>query len=324
MNTRCWRLISIFIILTLVSAVGPRSAAAKLIKKTLISGGLERTYHVFLPKGYSSGNPIPLVIALHGGGGRGINMDRGTGGQITREADRRGWIAVFPEGVSRGWNDGRPLKTRRDRERATVNDTAYIADLLAELQKDYSIDAKRIFATGISNGGFMSIRLAIDLSDKFAAIAAVTASLGKQDEQSVPKAPISVMFINGTEDPLVPYNGGQVVAFGQTRGEILATSAAIRWWAARNGCTDQPVSQDLPDSEPGDGTYVQMETFSGGEQGSEVVLVRINGGGHTWPGGVQYLPERRIGKVCRDIDGTELIFDFFARHQRQTTAERPE
>lgn len=292
---------------------GQRAGAVQ--RRTLTHAGLERSFHVHLPPGHRKDQPVPLVIALHGGGGRGDRFDASTEGQTIREADRRGWVIVYPDGIAQGWNDGRPLDSARDRRRGNADDVGFLSALIDQLHGDYGIDRTRVYAMGISNGGFMSLRLAIEHSDGIAAIAPVTASLSKALASGKPTRAVPVLLMNGTDDPLVPYDGGQVQVLGRDRGEILSTADTVSWWVAHNGCSGTPNRETLPNAAPDDGTTVEVERYTGCRASSEVVLYRIRGGGHTWPGGMQYLPERAIGRVCRDIDAAAEIFDFFARHR---------
>lgn len=279
-------------------------------------GGRERTYHLHLPPHHSKATPAPLVVALHGRGGTGEGFDQSTNGQVVREADRRGYIVVFPEGIDKGWNDGRPPVSDRDRDRSGVDDVAFVSALVDRIDTDHGVDRSRVYAMGISNGGFMSLRLAIDLSDRFAAVAAVAASVTKVMEPLVPKRPVAVVFVNGTADPLVPFGGGQVRVLGRDRGEVLSTDDSVRWWVGHDRCAVSPSARALPDTATDDGATVRVEAHEGCADGSAVVLYRVEGGGHTWPGGAQYLPKAVVGTVCRDIDATSEIFDFFAKHRR--------
>ncbi|MCP5065805.1 MAG: hypothetical protein GY946_04500, partial [bacterium] len=156
----------------------------------------------------------------------------------------------------------------------------------------------------------------VELSDRIAAIAPVTANLSTVMSRKTPRAPTPVMILNGTKDPLVPYNGGQVRVLGRDRGSILSTNATVAWWRRHNHCSATPTRVALPDRSPRDGTRVYVDKYTDCPAGAPVVLVRIEGGGHTWPGGWQYLPRLVVGRVSRDIDGTQLVFDFFARHKR--------
>jgi polyhydroxybutyrate depolymerase len=232
------------------------------------------------------------------------------------EADRRGWVVAFPDGIANGWNDGRVPVSKRDAERSRVDDVGFLAAVIADLDTRDGIDRKRVYATGISNGGFMCQRLAIELGDQLAAVASVTATLPKVHEPTTPTSAVAVMLVNGTADPLVPYEGGQVQLFGAQRGEILSTDATVSWWLRHDGCTASPTEHALPDRDPEDDTTVTVSTVEGCQSGSAVVRYRVEGGGHTWPGGKQYLPEAVIGRVSRDFDATRAIFDFFAEHER--------
>lgn len=159
-----------------------------LLTATLDHGGDERTYHIHLPPGFDRGKPAPLVIALHGGGGEGRKFDQAaTGGTLTRAADKRGVVLVFPEAVDRHWFDGRP---EVDKSAKRIDDTGFISAVIDAMAADYGIDPLRVYATGISNGGFMSVRLAIDLAEKIAAVAPVTAQMSKALEGKAPAQPI--------------------------------------------------------------------------------------------------------------------------------------
>jgi len=125
---------------------------------------------------------------------------------------------------------------------------------------------------------------------------------------------VSVLILQGTDDPLVPYEGGGVARGRQ--GRIIGTEEVIRLWVQHNGCLPRPKKGALADKDATDGCKADWSLWSQGRSGSEVKLIRIVGGGHTWPGGVQYLPARWIGKVCRDFDATEVIWEFFRNHSK--------
>lgn len=287
-------------------------ASAGLLKRELRFGDRERSFYVRVPPGHSRDRPAPLVIALHGGGGSAVFLDSATGYSLTREADSRGWVLVLPQGVARGWNDGRPPVDRASRARAGVDDVGFILALIDDAQARYGIDTRRVFVTGISNGGAMALRLALDASDRIAAIAPVTMSLPRDLEGRSPERAVSVLLVNGTLDPIVPYAGGQIRVLGKDRGEVLSTPATVDFWAKLHGCTTRAPPRLLPDVDPADGTRVSFESRSGCADGARVALYAIDGGGHTWPSGQQYLPASVVGRVSRDLDATRAIFDFFA------------
>ena len=283
---------------------------------TLLHQGRTRPYRLLARADHDRARPAPLVLAVHGGGGTAEQFDRGTNGQFSREVVKRGWVVAFPQGVAKGWNDGRPLTSLRDRQRRGVDDVAFLGALIDHLHETHGIDTSRVYATGISNGGFMSFRLGLELSSKIAAIAPVTANLAKVHDGKKPVHPVGLLVINGTEDPLVPYAGGQVRVLGRNRGAIFSTDETMRRWAAFLGIEGAPATAPLPDADPQDGTRAFVSDWPAGGQGSHVRLVRVEGGGHTWPGGRPYLPQALVGRVCRDFDAVPLIFDFFEQHRQ--------
>jgi polyhydroxybutyrate depolymerase len=287
-----------------------------LVNRSFEHRGVERSYLLHVPPGHKKESPAPLVLVLHGGGGTAKSFDRFTNGQVIRESDRRGWLVAFPEGVEKGWDDGRTPLDDKDRLRATMDDVGFLMKVIDRVDAEQGVDRSRVYATGISNGGFMSFRLALEQSDRFAAVAPVSANLAKVHEHTKPKRAIPILVVNGTLDPLVPWKGGQVQVLGRDRGEVLSTPDTVAWWVKQNACSGKVTTKSLPDTDPEDGTRVEVETHDGCAGGSEVVLYRIEGGGHSWPGGTQYLPKAMVGTVCRDFEAATAIFDFFAKHRR--------
>lgn len=296
--------------LAIVSLTSPPAQGAS-VDQAIDIGGMRRTYVLHVPPALPGTTAVPLVFALHGGGGTGRQIERAT--RFSDVADRAGFIAVYPDGVGRSWNDGRGdphITAQRER----IDDVAFIAALIGALSQRYRIDSRRVYVTGISNGGFMAQLLAARLSDRIVAIAPVAAGMGPSVAASLrPDQPVSVLVINGTADPLVPYGGGSVA---RDRGTTIPTEEIVTNWAAANRCTAAPASTYLPDLNAADLSRVKVTTYSGCAQRTEVVLYTIEGGGHTWPGGDQYLPPGLIGLVNRDIDATDVIWKFFASHPR--------
>ena len=303
-----------------LAAAPPTATGATVSDHMFEHQGRGRTYRVVVPKGHDKTKPVPLVLAIHGGGGTAELFDRSAGGQFAREADARGWVVVFPQGIEKGWNDGRKVQTPQGRRRAKIDDVGFLSAVIDRVHASHGIDRTRVYATGISNGGFMSIRLGLDLADKIAAVAPVTAQLQAVHREKTPAHPVGLMVINGTKDPLVPYDGGHVTVMGRKRGAILSTDATIARWRALNGCTQDAKPVAIADKDPKDGTKSTITRYAACAKGAEVVLVRVEGGGHAWPGGRQYFGERLIGKVSRDFQAVPLIFDFFARHKRASAA----
>jgi polyhydroxybutyrate depolymerase len=135
-------------------------------------------------------------------------------------------------------------------------------------------------------------------------------------KDETPPLPMPVMLLNGTDDPLLPYEGGDIGLRRKVVGRGISTDETIAFWVRHNGCNETPERTELPDTDPDDCTRVTLDIYSGGKDGSEVILGRIEGGGHTWPGGAPYLPEWITGRVSRDIGPARPIWDFLKRHRR--------
>ena len=307
------------LILIFLLAACRKAQSSQMLTETLDQDNIERTYQIYWPPDFNTEELSPLVIALHGGGGQGSQFDQGTTqGTLTAAAEERGVVLVFPEGIDKQWCDGRFAQLDTERQCDTVNDVAFISEIIDTMVEIYGIDPTRVYATGISNGGFMSVRLAIDLSEKIAAVAPVAAQLSVALEGKTPQNPISIMIINGTDDPLVPFDGGHVRLFesGRSRGEILSTAVTIEHFRQYNHCDAAPQLVELPDNDPDDGTTVTIEPYARCDDGAEVTLVKVIGGGHTWPGGKQYLGPKLVGVVSHEINASEMILDFFLEHSR--------
>jgi polyhydroxybutyrate depolymerase len=270
---------------------------------SLSSGGLTRTYQGHLPASYADAQRLPLVLALHGHGGDGQGMQRLT--HLNSLADRHGFIVVYPDGYQKSWADGRGAT---EADQAGVDDVGFLSALIDTLAGRFKVDRSRVYVTGISNGGFMSERLACDLANKVAAVAAVAATMPTGlAARCAPQRPVPFLLMQGTSDPLVPAQGGDVRG---ERGTVLSASATAQKWVSIDGCSAPPVTGNEPDV-ANDGTRVSYETYSGCRDASAVALYLVEGGGHTWPGGLQYLPAALIGKTSRDIDAGEVIWSFF-------------
>ena len=273
--------------------------------RTLSVGQLERKFVVHVPPRHDPKQPTPVVLAFHGAGSNARQTIRMTG--LSDKADAAGFLAVYPEGTGRfsTWNGGSCCGYA---QRNGVDDVAFVRAILDDLASVATIDGKRVFATGISNGGILSYHLASELSDRIAAIAPVSGTMG--GETCHPGRPVSVMHFHGTDDEFVPYVGGR----GQkSLAGIRFTSVehSIRSWVKADKCPDKPVVVELPNTS-GDGILVTRSTYGPGDEGTEVILYSIKGGGHTWPG--HELPFGFLGKATKDISATDLMWDFFQKH----------
>ncbi|MCU0455831.1 MAG: hypothetical protein MUE74_05965 [Bacteroidales bacterium] len=291
------------------------ASALKAQKASFRFDNLERKYHVYSPPGNNRYSKPPLVIVLHGRGGTGESMALVTRKGFNRLADRDGFIVAYPDGIELNWNDGRMDEEANDRaHRQNIDDVGFISALIDTLVRDYNIDPGRVYITGMSNGAIMSYRLACELSGRIAAIAPVDGSLPHLlYGECLPVAPVSVLAINNVNDPLVPYHGG--IIYTSIRklnlGMVLSVDESVGFWAKRHRCREAAAVTELPDLDPKDGTRVIRKEFTDCIMGTRVILYSIDGGGHTWPGGLQYIPAFIIGKTCRDIDACQVIWDFF-------------
>ena len=286
---------------------------------------IQRAYRIHVPQNLDVEEPVPLVLMLHGGGG---NADQASRMGMSRVANENGFIVLYPEGLNKHWNDGRHSEVYAEQDKS-IDDVAYIDALIHKISKEHEIDRARVFVTGVSNGGFMTQRLAIEKSNTFSAAATIIASMPEPLAKSfAPELPVSMLFMCGTEDPLVPYDGGEVVVrlFPRltqrngkqlSRGNCTGVDKALGLWLERNELSEtQPTVEQLTDKDSEDGSTVEYSLWSDDSKGTSVGVYRVVGGGHNVPGGFAYLPERVIGKTNRDIEGLSLVWQFFKDHAR--------
>ena len=275
----------------------------------LKSGGIDRSCLVHAPAGLGSG-PVPLLLALHGGGGTAEGMIRLTRGRFDELADRDRFVVVYPQGFGKSWNDGRndlPSKARQE----NVDDVAFFRILIDELAKKYPIDRRRVFVAGISNGAMMSLRLGCSLAGSVRGVAAVAGSLPADVVGFCPAtSSVNLVLIDGTADPIVPYGGGMVRVLWSNRGRVIGAEPTAALWAQGAGCRAAPPRGELPDR-TSDGTHVSRIGYAGCDTGARVILYRVAGGGHTWPGGAPYLGERLVGKTSGNLSACDAIWELF-------------
>jgi len=283
---------------------------------TLNSGGLERLYIVYVPPSYDGKKPVPIVILFHGGGGRASGIR--TISSMDRVADTNGFVAVYPQGLNRVWNDGgSDLGQRPPRD-----DIGFVRDLVKDVSRKISVNSRQVFACGFSNGGALTARLTLEAPDLIAAGAMVGSGLyAKQLLDHPNPKPMPVLFIVGTEDPCRPYKGGEAIGprmagvfKGEGHGVVLSSDEVVAFWRKVNGCEGAPETIELP-RKTRDSTSTTFRQWTGA-YGNDVAAYVVQGGGHCWPGGLQYVPVSVIGKTSDDFDASEAIWRFFERHQR--------
>jgi len=292
----------------------PNTSADKPSEQKTINltvDGNARSIIVYLPTGYNNAGKMPLIFVIHGGSGTPEGMINIA--NFKTIADRDKVVLVYPAGIQKNWNDGRPTTPNQ----LGINDVSFFNQMCDYMINNYSVEGAKIYATGISNGGFMSSRLGCELSNRIAAIAvdAATIEATTISPNCNPGRPVPVIYIHGTSDPLVPFAGGQMTAGGTAGGTVLSHFQAIDKWVAINGCDTTPTITDLPDI-ANDGTTIKQRVYTGGTNSSEVVSYVVLNGGHTWPQGYQYLNEAIIGKTSQDMNACEVIWTFFKRFKR--------
>jgi polyhydroxybutyrate depolymerase len=281
---------------------------APLPSSTVEIDGRARTYRMHRPAAHENEQPRPLLLVLHGFMQDWKSMRKLT--RFDRLADRAGALVVYPEGYRRSWNDGDDSKPATI---AGLDDAAFLRAVIDDVARSHDVDERRIYAVGFSNSGFLLVRHACRLADRIAAIGVVAAGVYPVWDPTCEGArPMPAMFILGEQDPML--RPLQRFAVEPSRsGEI---------WAAHNGCGESST-QGLPDIVD-DGTRVRRQTFSGCRDGADVVAVHVEGGGHAWPGGPQYLPAALVGRTSRDFDATDELWDFFSSIRLPSTAGRPQ
>lgn len=276
-----------------------------------------RFYEIHVPPSYNKSMPTPVVLLFHGGGGDpgGIRYES----NMDRTADRGGFIVVYPAGTPARrflknrlllWNDGRPDNKGKY---SKVDDVAYVEALLDDLSKLFNVDKKRIYACGYSNGAQFTYRLAKRRSDLIAAIAVVAGQRPPNDSfDPAPSRPLSVMQFAGLQDKIGPYGGGSPPAGAGLTAIAEPVIETVKSWADVNKCPSRPAEEKRI------GNAVMLR-YGPCEGGAEVVLWTLEDGGHTWPDGrvipnAEMLGLGKLGNVNRDINASDLMWDFFKKH----------
>lgn len=274
--------------------------------------GRQRSFHLYVPRHLP---PAPgLLLVLHGSGMDGLRMRAVTGREFDVIAERAGILVAYPDGWDGNWNDCRAGGDYEAR-RLGIDDVAFMRALIDWSARAYGAAPDRVFAVGVSNGGQLAYRIGFEAPELVRGIAIVAAGLPSPGVRTCTarERPIAAMIINGTGDPLNPYRGGEVALWGfvHKRGLVASTDASARYWAKLAGHTGEPIAAALPDRDPHDGTTATRFTWAG-EGGPEVVLIRVEGGGHAWPHPQLAFP-RIFGHTSHDFSAADEVWQFFAR-----------
>ncbi len=265
------------------------------VQASFVFEGLERSYLLYVPASYSAQNAAPLLLNLHGYGSN--MMEQMQYGEFRPIADTAGFILVVPNGTP-DFNNTMHWNTFGT---SNVNDVGFLSALIDTISAHYNIDDRRLYSTGMSNGGFMSYSLACFLNNKIAAVASVTGTMTTANFMNcTPSRPIPVMHIHGTADGTVPYNGN---AF------FLSVPTILTHWIDANHCTSTPVVTQLPDVNTTDGCTAEHYLYGDGDAGTTVEHYKIIGGGHSWPGA-----PLNINVTNMDFSASAVIWQFLRKY----------
>jgi len=304
----------------LAGAAGAATLAPGDHEFTLTHGELHRSYLVRMPPAVASGKPLPVVLNFHGGGAHAREQKRYS--RMDEIADREGFVAVYPNGSSGiggwllTWNAG---VCCGGAAAGGVDDVGFAIALLDDLARRAVLDPERIYATGLSNGSMMAYRLAAEAAHRIAAVAGVAGAMTLH--RFAPALPVPVMHIHSVDDRRALYDGGLGLAFPLTNTRVLHESvdAMLKKWIAHNGCPAQPHVSDTVHGRTGaDAAHTATRYgYAPCRGGTEVVLWRLTGAAHVWPGGLQdYLP-RLLGPATTVIDANDEMWRFISRYRRK-------
>lgn len=297
-----------------------------------VPGWTDRAFDLYVPPGWDGVTPLPVVVDFHGGGGDRQGARKGTcpdGDEASVDcldavAGRLGVAVVYPDGTStpvfkgtRTWNAGGGQGGYQCVSgvacKGDVDDLAYVDDLLDELAATIPVDASRVYATGLSNGGAMSHRLACQRSARFAAIAPVGGGNQWAETGGACEAQVPVLHIHGAADQCWRYEtSAQKCGPLDDDGVHVGIAETMEGWRVRNGCGAVPAEEALPDVDPGDFTTSVRLRWPGCAAATE--HIRVDGGGHTWPGGDGLLGREVVGTTARDFHANAVILEFFLAH----------
>ena len=287
--------------------------------RSLVIGGVTRTYIVRVPPRVSEGRPLPIVLAFHGGGGTASGFKAYAG--LDALADREGFVVVYPDGSGRlgrrllTWNAGGCCGYAAAQ---SVDDVGFTLAALRDVARNVSIDPARVYATGHSNGAMMAYRLAIEASERVAAIAPVAGAM--QAPSFPPPRPVPVLHIHSVDDPRALYAGGLGPPFPGTQSRVThrAVEPELGRWVAHGRCPAEPrtVEQRTTPSRGGPNHTATLFAWGPCAGGAEVQLWRLTGAGHGWPGGRVRLPETVMGPETATIDAALEVWRFVSRFRR--------
>lgn len=276
--------------------------------KHLHHEGKTRRYYLYTPTKYQQDQPMPLVLVFHGYLGSGKEMMHTT--RFNALAEQEGFMVAYPDALHR-W------QARSGPSDEMEEDVDFVQALLKQIGQERNVDAKRIYATGFSNGGFFTHRLACEMSDQIAAFATVGSTIGVPLTKSCePGRAIPIMMINGVDDPVVLWRGEfKKVRYAFRDSEITSVNGMADFWRAKNQCAEHPGSTLVVHASKGS-KGAQIQKFAECSPNGDVEQIIIQQGGHTWPGGKprRWIARFIVGKTSKDVPASETMWDFFKSH----------
>lgn len=312
------KVVYVLLILTTLSCkkenIDPEILEGLLKGQVITVDGVDRGFHLYKPP-----NPFnaPVVLLFHGHGGNkddllGLSGKRAPYKKWLEIAYQENIILIVPDGLKgsdnlRGWNDCRNDAASNP----TVDDVQFVRSVLDYVKALYFTNDAKVYAMGTSNGGHFVIRLAYEIPDRITAFAAIVASNPVNSKCTNTTTPVSALFMNGTEDPILPYNGGEMAS---NRGVVYSTDIATAYWYNRNGTDTNPIVTNFQDSNTDDKCTATRYLYPNGQNGTEVALYRINNGGHAEPSKEEryrafYL--LAVGNQNSDIEMADEVWSFF-------------
>lgn len=280
--------------------------------------GRQRSFYLHLPPQHTSSDQFPLLLALHGGGrADGDELAERTG--YNKLADQKGFIVAYPNGIDAQWNDGRGKTARKSDKIILIDDVGFLSALIDHLINTHNVDPSRVYMTGLSNGGMMTLRMGCEASNKLTAIAPVIANMpAKLANTCRPDSQLPMLLMNGTQDPMVPWQGGTVRFMRKKMGNVLSTDETLKLWRKLNQCSSVTSVEMLPDTDKTDGSVVRVVRYQCASNHADVILYAIEGGGHNFPGSNTPDLPRLLGNKNNDINGPEVIVSFFMSLNEQS------